>query len=206
MKTVFSIKSKYWAATVISIAIIGILLILYDNFFNSIVSLNIGVLLFSLSGIMIGLEAIVKRKIILSAPYHKRLSDTYIGIATIAQGLLIILTGCFLIGLLTLNYLNEGRNLFHHFVKHPGIPLLFLSVFCFLTAVTAIIGSLEDKQGLKFLVILNLLTSRFLAGTILILLGIFFLCAGILEIINPNYFDSIGGGFLEVLFLSQQSK
>src|SRR3989339_245682 len=118
----------------------------------------------------------------------------------------IAILGCLLIAIVLLNHLNVGRSLFLYFIKHPGIPLLFLSVFCFLTAVTAIIGSLEDKQGLKFLVILNLLTSRFLAGTILILLGIFFLCAGILEIINPNYFDSIGGGFLEVLFLSQQSK
>ena len=206
MKTVFSDKSKYWTATVIIIAIIGILLILYDRFCNSFISLNIGVLLLSLSGIMIGLEVIIKRKIILPSAYHKRLSETYIGVAAISQGLLIILTGCFVIGLLMINYLNTGRNLFQHFVRHPGIPLLFLSLFCFLTAVTAIVGSLEDKQGSKFIVILNTLTSRLLSGTILVLLGIVLLCLGLLEVFNPKHFDSLVGGFLEVLFLGQQSK
>lgn len=203
---VFSDKSNYWTSTVIILAIIGILLILYDRFYNSFISLNIGVILLSFSGIMIGLEAIIKRKIILSSPHHKRLSETYIGVAAIAQGLLIILTGFFLIGLLASNYLNSGQSLFHHFVERPGGPLLFLSLFCLLTAVTVNVGSVEDKQGLKFIVILNLLTSRFLAGTILILLGVIFLCLGLVEIFNPEYFDSLGGEFLEILFLGQPSK
>jgi uncharacterized membrane protein YbaN (DUF454 family) len=45
-----------------------------------------------------------------------------------------------------------------------------------------------------------------LGGTILILLGIIFLCLGILEIIDPSYFDSLGGGLLEVMFFGQQGK
>ena len=206
MKTIFENKSKYWSGAVIGFAVLGILFILYDRFFISNILLNLGGILFSISGIMIGMEAILKRKIILRSRYNRRLSETYTGVTAIAQGLILIIIGFFLIGLLVLNYLNSGRSLFLYFVEHPGVPFLFFSLMCFLTAVIAAIGSMEDKQGSKFVIILNLLTSRFLTGTILILLGIIFFCLGILEIFNPNYFDSLGGGFLEVLFLGKQSK
>jgi len=200
MKTIFENKFKIWSISVVGIAILGILLILYDRFFNSQMALNIGVIFFSLAGIMVGVEAILRRRIVLRSPYHKRLSETYVGITAIAQGLLIILTGCLLIGLLVINYLNAGQNLFQHFVRHPGIPFLVFSFICFLTALSIGIGSLEEKQGSKFTIILNLLTNRILGSTILVLIGIIFLGLGLLEIINPTYFDSIGGGFLEVLF------
>jgi hypothetical protein len=206
MKTIFENKSKYWSGAVIGFGVLGILLILYDRFFGSYLLLNLGGIFFSISGIMIGVEAILQRKIIVASPYHRRLSETYIGITAVAQGLIIIIIGFFLIGLLVLNYLTSGRSLFLYFVQHPGVPFLLFSLICFLTAVIAIVGSMEDKQGSKFEIILNLLTSRFLAGTILILLGIIFFCLGILEIIDPSYFDSLGGEYLEVLFLGQQSK
>jgi len=206
MKTIFENKSKYWSGAVIGLAVLGILLIMYDRFFGSYLLLNLGGILFSISGIMIGMEAILKREIILRSPYHRRLSETYIGVTAIAQGLIIIIIGCFLIGILLLNYLNSSHSLLQYFVKRPGIPFLFFSLICLLTAVIAIIGSMEDKQGSKFVIILNLLTSRFLPGIILIVLGTVFLCLGILEIFSPEYFDSIGGGFLEALFLGQQSK
>ena len=206
MKTIFGNKASSWSGAVIGIAAFGILLILYDRFFGSYLLLNIGGILFSISGIMIGMEAILKREIILRSPYHRRLSETYIGVTAIAQGLIIIIIGCFLIGILVLNYLNSGHSLFQYFVKHPGVPFLILSLMCFLTAVITIIGSMEDKQGSKFVIILNLLTSRFLPGIILIVLGTVFLCLGILEIFNPEYFDSIGGGFLEVLFIGYLPK
>ena len=179
MKTIFENKSKYWSGAVIGIAVLGILFILYDRFFGAYPLLNLGGILFSISGIMIGMEAILKRKIILPSPHHRRLSETYIGITAIAQGLIIIITGLFLIGLIVLNYFNSGRSLFHYFVKHPGFPFLFLALICFLTSIIATIGSMEDKQVSKLEFILNLLTSRFLAGTILILFGIIFLCLGI---------------------------
>src|SRR3989304_4248375 len=206
MKTIFENKSKYWSGAVIGLAVLGILLIMYDRFFGSYLLLNLGGILFSISGIMIGMEAILKREIILRSPYHRRLSETYIGVTAIAQGLIIIIIGCFLIGILVLNYLNSGHSLFQYFVKHPGPPFLILSLMCFLTAVITIIGSMEDKQGSKFVIILNLLTSRFLPGIILIVLGTVFLCLGILEIFSPEYFDSIGGGFLEVLFIGYLPK
>jgi hypothetical protein len=206
MKTIFENKSKYWSRVVLSIAVLGILLILYDRLFGSYLLLNLGGILFSISGIMIGIEAIVKRKIILRSPYHRRLSETYLGVTAVAQALIIIITGLFLIGLLVPNYLNSGRSLFLYFVQHPGVLFLLFSLICFLTAVIVIVGSMEDKLGYKFEIILNLLASRFLSGAILVILGIIFLCLGLLELINPEYFDSIGGGYLEILFLGSTIK
>jgi len=147
MKTIFENESKYWSGAVIGFALLGILFILYDRFFGSYLLLNLGGILFSISGIMIGMEAILKREIILRSPYHRRLSETYIGVTAIAQGLIIIIIGCFLIGILLLNYFNSGRSLFLYFVKRPGIPFLFFSLILFLTAIIATISSLEEKQG-----------------------------------------------------------
>ena len=203
MRIVSKIKSKLWLILILLLAVAGILLILYNRIFNSSAALNVGVILFSVAGIMIGIEAIIQRKIILKAPYHRCLSETYTGIAAIAQGLLIIVTGCFLIMLIIVNHLNAGRNLFQHFIEHPGIPLIFISAFCILTAVFTSIGSVEDKQGSKFTIIQNLLASRLLPSIILIGVGTIFFFLGILEIINPIYFDSLGGGFLELLFVKQ---
>jgi hypothetical protein len=44
-----------------------------------------------------------------------------------------------------------------------------------------------------------------LVAMILTALGIAFLCLGVFELVNPKYFDSVGGGYLEVLFLGKQS-
>jgi hypothetical protein len=201
MGNLFKYKMKNWSAIVISIGMIGIVLILYSRFYDSSFALNIGVIIFSFAGIFVGIESIIRRRIILRSPYHKRLSETYIGLAAVSQGLIIIFIGLLLIAIIILNLLAMGRSTFLYFVIHPGIPFIIFSAFCFLTALPIIIGSLEEKHGSKFVFILNLITTRALAGTILTALGLVCLCLGLLELVNPQYFDSIGGGFLEVLFL-----
>ena len=140
-------KLHFRTSTILTPAGLGILFILVSIFFEAPTTLNIGVILFSLARIMVGIDAILRRKIILRSPYYRRLSETYIEIAAVAQGLIVILTGCLLIILILLHYFNEGWNLFHHFIQRPGIPLLFLSSFCILTAVFMSIGAVEEKQG-----------------------------------------------------------
>lgn len=196
-------KLYFRTSTILIPAGLGILLILFSIPFEVPIILNMGIILFSLAGIMVGIEAVLSKKIILRSPYHRRLSETYLGTAAVAQGLTVILIGCFLMTLIIVNYLNEGRNLFQHFIERPGIPFIFISAFCILTSIFTSIGSVEDKQGSKFTIVLNLLASRLLPSIILMLLGIIFFCLGILEIISPQYFDSLGGGFLEQLFLGK---
>ena len=69
-----------------------------------------------------------------------------------------------------------------------------------MTAITAFVGTVEDKQGGRFEVYLTLLTSRLLPGAILIVLALGVLGLGLLEITTSSTFDQLGGGFLEVLF------
>jgi len=195
------ILNEHWSKFVIAVAIIGILLVIADQIFTISILTCLGIIVFALTGIMIGLEGIVKRKIILRSRYSRRLSETYIGITAVAQGILIIFLGLFLIAISILAYFNSGQSVFHYFIRHPGVPLLIFGFICFLSSTISILGSVEEKQGTKFLVILNLLTSRLLPGLILIAIGLAVTCLGMIEIFDPQYFDSLGGGFLEVMFI-----
>jgi hypothetical protein len=69
-----------------------------------------------------------------------------------------------------------------------------------MTAISAFVGTVEDKEGGRFEVYLTLLTSRLLPGLILVALATGALGLGLLEITLPETFDKIGGGFLELLF------
>jgi len=195
-----------WRVIVLFFALLGMALIILESAFHIPELINPGIILFAISGVMIGLEGIIKRKIILRSRYNKRLSETYLGFAAIAQGLIIIFVGCFLVTLVILDYLKFDHSIFIYLVKHPGIALLFFSLICFLSAVIVLVGSREDKEVHKLVFILNLLTNRLVAGPILIALGILSLYLGITEISNPEYFDSLGGGFLEGLFLGSKGK
>ena len=203
---ILNLVNKYWSKFVIAIAIIGILFMVVDQIFMIPILTYFGIFNFALSGILIGLEGIVKRRIILRSRYSRRLSETYIGITAVAQGILIIFLGLFLITISILAYFNSGQSVLHYFIRHPGIPLLIFGFICFLSSTISILGSVEEKQGTKFLVILNLLTSRLLPGLILIVIGLAATCLGMIEIFDPKYFDSLGGGFLEVLFIGRQAK
>lgn len=188
---------------VLALAVSGILLVVIDYFFSAEFLRYAGIILFSFAGILIGLEAILHRKIILQSPYHRRLSQTYVGLAAVAQGFLIIFIGLFLLSLPIIDLFNAGQKLFNHFVKRPGVLFILFSIICFLTVIAVGIGSVEEKQGQKFAVFLNLITNRILGPAILFFIGLFFLAIGILEIIDPTYFDSLGGGYLELLFLKK---
>jgi hypothetical protein len=195
-----------WTAIIILFALLGIVFVILESVFHIPQLINPGIILFSISGVMIGIESVIKRKIILPSSHNKRLSETYLGVAAIAQGLIIIFLGCFLISLVILDYLKFDKSIFIYLVKHPGIALLFFSLMCFLSAIIAFVGSREEKEIDKFVFILNLLTIRLLGGLILIAIGILSLFLGIIEISNPEYFDSLGGGFIEVLFLGAKGK
>ena len=108
--------------------------------------------------------------------------------------------GFLFIGLALVAYLNSGRELSLHFVRHPGLILLIIGLFLLMTAISALVGTVEEKGGGRFEVFLNLLASRLLPGLILLVLAAGAISLGLLEIAAPQTFDQLGGGFLEVLF------
>ncbi|NJC96400.1 MAG: hypothetical protein C3F07_08435 [Anaerolineales bacterium] len=156
-----------------------------------------GISLFGIAAFLIGMEAAITRRIVLG---RRRYDETYLGIAAYAQGVQFMIVGVFLIGISFLAYFDTGRDLFLHFVRRPGTVSLTLGIYCLMQAVIAIAGYEEQKQGTRWIVLLNFFTSRLLPGVILIVIGLGFAGLGLFEIVAPAAFDNLGGGFLEVLY------
>jgi hypothetical protein len=189
-----------WTILELALGVIGAGLAIVGQKLSQPILSYAGIAVLGLVTIVIGLEAMVKRRVVLPSRYYRYASETYVGLAAFAQGVLFILMGTFLSGVSILAYLNTGRSVFQHFVRHPGLPLLIFGVSCFMAAIVAVAGYAEQRQGPKWVVFLELLTSRLLGGLILIAIAVAATGLGLLEVVAPQTFDQMGGGFLEVLF------
>lgn len=188
-------------AIIISVTgLIGIGLIIIGQEISSPILDLAGLIIFAGTGILIGFEAIKKRIFVEQSRYNRRETETYIGIAAILQGALVILLGLFVSFIAVIVYFDIGAPIFSHFIHRPGLPLIIFGIYCLAVAVTAIIGYVEQKQGPRWNVLLELIASRLFPGIILIIIGFIAVLLGVIEIINPEYFDKMGGGFLEILF------
>ncbi|GMU96053.1 MAG: hypothetical protein AMXMBFR50_15690 [Ignavibacterium album] len=155
---------------------------------------------FAFTSLFIGLDCIFSNKIIIPSRYSRRLSETYNGIAAYAHGIIFIILAGFLF---VINYFiitEEGNNAFKMIIKRPGFLLVLLGTYILSYSIIAFKGYQEQNLTTKFVYYLELVTSRMLMGIILLLWGIGFIVVGFIEIVNAVYFDSIGGGFIEVLF------
>lgn len=184
-------------------AVSGIAFIVIGQITSSSDLTLLGLFVFSISGILIGLEAIRRKIFLQPSRYDRRATETYVGAAAILQGVIIILVGIFLCSISVMDYFNLGKSVFSYLVRHPGIPLILLGIYCLATAGTAIIGYVEQKQGPKWNIILELITSRLLPGIILIVIALIAISLGVIEIAAPESFDKLAGGLLEMLFVSQ---
>jgi len=182
------------------VAVSGIALMVMGQIFSTSDLTLLGLFVFSISGILIGIEAIKQKIFLEQSRYNKRYTETYLGFAAVLQGVLIIFVGLFLCSVAVINYLNIGESVFLYLVRHPGIPLVLFGIYCLATAGTAIIGYVEQKQGPKWNVFLELIASRLLPGIILMVIALIAISLGVIEIAAPEYFDKMGGGFLEILF------
>jgi hypothetical protein len=160
---------------------------------------NLGIVSFGLASIAIGWEAIRTRHI----KFGSRLRgtrETYTGLAAILHGIQFNLLGLFLVGLGIFTDFNAGREVFLQFVRRPGLPLMLIGALCLMQAVITLTGSHELRQGLRWVVILNLAVSRLLPGIILVVIGLDALGLGMFEFVAPDAFDEMGGDFLETLY------
>lgn len=188
-----------WTTLQIIFGVLGILLALGGDRLSMPILLYAGVACFGLASIAIGWEAIVTRQF----RWGRRRSgtrETYTGLAAVLHGVQFNLIGLFLIGLSFSTYINNGREIFLQFVRRPGVPLLILGALCLMQAVISLTGSHEQRQGPRWMVAMNLVAARLLPGIILIVIGVGAAWLGVFEIIAPEAFDEMGGGFLEVLY------
>ena len=187
-----------WSIVQIGLAIIAILLTLAGDKLSIPILFYAGISMFGVTAIVVGMEAMITRRIVL---YRRRnYSETYLGFAAYAQGVQFTLIGIFFIGTSLAAYLDNGRAIFLHLVQRPWSVLLVVGVYCLMQAVIAIGGSVEQKQGTRWVVMLDFLVGRLLPGIILIVIGFSALGLGLFEFTAPAQFDALGGGFLEVLF------
>jgi hypothetical protein len=156
-----------------------------------------GISLFGMTAILIGMEAAITRRIVLG---RRRYNETYIGFAAYAQGMQFMMIGTFFIGVSFLAYFDAGRDVFLQLVIRPWSVLMVFGLYCLMQSVIAFSGYEEEKQGTRWIVALNLLTSRLLPGLILVVIGLGIMALGLLDLIAPAVFDRLGGGFLEVLY------
>jgi hypothetical protein len=193
-----------WKTIQIIFGVIGLLAAFAGGRFSMPVLLYGGIMSLGFMAIAIGWEAIITQHMVLGSR-RRGTRQTYTGLAAILQRIQFNLIGIFFIGLSAMMCLSDqdekniGREIFLQFVRRPGIPLVGLGMLLLMQAVIELIGSRESKQGSRWIVTLNLF-SRLLPGGILVVLGLGALGLGVFEIMTPDTFDEMGGGFLEVLY------
>jgi hypothetical protein len=187
-----------WSIVQIGLAVIAFLLAFAGDKLSIPILQYTGIAIFGFAAMVVGLEAMLTRRIVLSR--QRYYSETYLGLAAYAQGVQFNLIGIFLIGTSIAAYLDNGRDIFLHLVRRPWSVLVVFGTYCLMQAIIAIGGSVEQKEGTRWVVMLDFLVGRLLPGAILIVIGLGALGLGLFEFIAPAQFDALGGGFLEVLF------
>jgi hypothetical protein len=187
-----------WSIIQIGLAVVAFLLAFAGDKLSIPIMLYSGIALFGITAIVIGLEAMLTQRIVLSR--QRNYSETYLGFAAYAQGVQFSLIGLFFIVTSIAAYLDNGRDIFLHLVKRPWSVLVVFGTYCLMQAVIAIGGSVEQKEGTRWVVMLDFFVGRLLPGAILIVIGLGALGLGLFEFVAPAQFDALGGGFLEVLF------
>lgn len=187
-----------WSIIQIGLAAIAFLLAFAGDRLSIPILFYAGISLFGVSAIVVGMEAMITRRIVLSR--QRNYNETYLGLAAYAQGVQFSLIGLFFIGTSLMAYLENGRDIFLHLVRRPWSVLVVFGVYCVMQAIIAIGGSVEQKQGTRWVVMLDFFVGRFLPGIILLVIGFGALGLGLFEFVAPAQFDTLGGGFLEVLF------
>ena len=189
-----------WTTIQIIVGLLGILLIWGGDKLSMPVLGNAGLACLGLTAMAIGWEAIFTRHIKFGRRRHGNV-ETFTGIPAILHGVQFNLLGLFLIVVAIMIQVNaNGRAVFLQMVRRPGLPLMVFGAVLLMQAVITLTGSHELSQGPRWIVIMNLLVSRLLPGGILVVLGVGALWLGVFEIMAPDTFDAMGGGFLEVLY------
>ena len=187
-----------WSVIQIGLAVIAFLLAFSGEKLDVPILLYAGISVFGIAAIVVGMEAMITRRIVLSR--QRNYSETYLGLAAYAQGVQFSILGIFFIGASMAAYLDNRRELFLYLVRRPWSVLVVFGVYCLMQAIISIGGSVERKQGSRFAVMLDLFVGRLLPGFILIVIGLGALGLGLFEFFLPAQFDALGGGFPEVLF------
>jgi hypothetical protein len=189
-----------WRKLQIGLILLAFLLIFAGDKLAIPLLFHTGLACVGMVSIAVGLEAIVTRQVAVGKR-RKGNRRTYVGMPAVFQGIQFNLLGLFLIFIAVTAYMRTNvREGLLQMVRHPGIPFVVIGILALLQAAKTISGSLEQRDGPRSEVISDLLMGRLLPGLFLLLIGLGAMGLGLFEIAAPNTFDSLGGGFLEMLY------
>jgi hypothetical protein len=189
-----------WTTAQIILGLLSLLLVFVGDRFSIPFLSYLGIACLGLTSAVIGWEAIFTQHMVIGRRRHGS-QQTYTGLPAILQGIQFLLLGLFFWAISFMLYIKmNGRELALQMARHPGLPLILFGALCLMQSVITLIGSYELQAGPRWVVIMNLLVSRLLPGTILVLIGLGMTGLGLFEIVAPEAFDQMGGGFLEVLY------
>jgi hypothetical protein len=177
---------------------LGLLLVYGGNQLARPILIHAGIICLGLAMIVMGLEAIVQRRLIRWKRGRPR--ETYRGIPAIFQGIQFNLIGLFLIGAAIMMQFNNGREIFQEVIRRPGLLLVLLGGLCLLQMLIVLGGSgkpRDESQGLR---LFALVVSRLFPGLIWLVFGLVLLALGMFDILAPMRFDEVGGRILEELY------
>jgi hypothetical protein len=189
-----------WTTIQIVLGLLSLLLVFVGDRLSVPLLSDAGMACLGLTSITIGWEAIVTRHIVIGRRRHGN-RQTYTDLPAILQGIQFNLLGLFLIVISIMMDENiNGRELVLQMARHPGLPFILFGALCLMQSVITLIGPHELQDGPRWIVLMNLLVSRLLPGIILVVIGLGMTGLGLFEILAPETFDKMGGGFLEVLY------
>lgn len=189
-----------WSKLQISLGVLALLLVFIGDRLSIPFLSYTGMACLGLVAMAIGWEAIITRHIVVGGRRSGN-RGTYTGVPAIYQGILFNVFGLFLIIVTVMSYMKANvREALLQFVRRPGLPLALIGMLVLMQAVITLVGSMEERHESQRVVFLNLLFSRLLPGIILIILGLGAVGLGLFELVAPNAFDAMGGGFLEMLY------
>jgi len=188
-----------WTTIEIVFGVLSLLLVFVGDKLSIPILSDAGIACLGLTSMVIGWEAIIRRRIVIGRRRHG-IRQTYTGIAAMLQGVEFNLLGLFLIAIAIMLYGNmNARELGVQIARHPGLPLIVFGMLCLIQSVITIIGPLDSQEGSRSTLIIDWL-ARFLPGIILVVLGLGLMGLGLFEIVAPVAFDQIGGRLLESLY------
>lgn len=189
-----------WRKLQIGLILLAFLLIFAGDKLSIPLLSYTGIAGFGMASMAIGWEAIMTHQIVVG---RRRSGNrkTYVGMPAVFQGIQFNVLGLFLIFAAVSTYMKANvREGFLQMVRRPGLPLIAIGILVLMQAAITVSGSLEQRDGPRSEVIFDLLAARLLPGLFLILIGLGALGLGMFEIVAPNAFDALGGGFLEMLY------
>jgi hypothetical protein len=189
-----------WTTIQIILGVFSLLLVFVGDRLSIPFLSYAGMACLGLTSMAIGWEAIITRHIVIGRRRHGNI-QTYTDLPAILQGVQFNLLGLFLIVISIMIYKHfNGREFVLQMARHPGFPLIVFGVLCLMQSAITLTGPHELQEGQRWVVIMNLLVSRLLPGLMLVVIGVGMTGAGLFEIVAPEAFDKMGGGFLEVLY------